>query len=114
MYLKIAIVFHNGPDHDLHFIIKKLADELKKQFTCLEGNAEEYLTFTAPIEKEVARIDKNGDEITKNISYVLQFIDSARFLTSPLSNLVNNLSEGIHRINICVVTKAINKSLMKN
>ena len=87
---------------------------MKKQFTCLEGNTGKYLTFTAPIEKEVARIDKNGEEITKNISYVLQFIDSARFMTSSLSNLVNNLSEEIHRINICVVTTAINKSLMKN
>ena len=32
------------------------------------------------------------------ISYILQFIDSARFMTSLLSNLVNNVSEGIHRI----------------
>ena len=36
-------------------------------------------------------------EITKNISYMLQFIDSARFMASSLLNLVNNLSEGIHR-----------------
>ena len=34
----------------------------------------------------------------KNIYYVLQFIDSARFMASSLSNLVNNLSEGIHTI----------------
>ena len=54
--------------------------------------------FTVPIEKEVTRIDKNGEEITKNISYILQFIDSARFMASSLSNLVNNLFEGIHRI----------------
>ena len=32
------------------------------------------------------------------MSYILQFIDSARFMTSSLSNLVNNLSEGIHKI----------------
>ena len=50
------------------------------------------------IEKEVTKIDKNGEEITKNISYILQFIDSARFMASSLSNLVNNLSEGIHII----------------
>ena len=30
------------------------------------------------------KIDKNGEEITKNISYLLQFIDSARFMASPL------------------------------
>ena len=43
-------------------------------------------------------MDKNRKEITKNISYILQFIGSARFMASSLSNLVNNLSEGIHRI----------------
>ena len=44
------------------------------------------------------RIDKNGEEMTKNISYILQFIDNTRFMASSLSNLVNNLSEEIHRI----------------
>ena len=43
-------------------------------------------------------IDKNVEEITNNMSYVLQFINTARFITSSLSNLVNNLSEGIHKI----------------
>ena len=61
-------------------------------------NSEKYLTFTVPIEKKVTRIYKKGEKITKNISYILQFIDSARFMASSLSNLVNNLSEGIHRI----------------
>ena len=32
------------------------------------------------------------EEINENISYVLQFIDSARFMASSLSNLVNDLS----------------------
>ena len=50
------------------------------------------------MEKEVTRIDKNGEEITKTISYILQFIDSARFMATLLSNLVNNLSEGTHTI----------------
>ena len=44
------------------------------------------------------RIDKHEKEVTKNISYILQFIDSARFMASSLSNLVNNLFEGIHEI----------------
>ena len=39
-----------------------------------------------------------GKKITKNISYILQFIDSARFMASSSSNLVNNHSEGIYRI----------------
>ena len=48
---------------------------------------------------EVARIEKNGEEIAKNISHILQFIESARFMTISLSYLVNNLFEGIHKIN---------------
>ena len=67
------------------FIIKELAEEFKKQFTCL-------------VEKDVARIYKNGEEITKNISYILQFINSGRFMEGSWLNLVNNLYEGIHKI----------------
>ena len=95
---KIPAVFNNGSNYDYHFIIKELAEEFKKQFTCLGENTKKYITFSVPLEKEVKRIDKNGEEITKNISYILQFIDSARFTASSLSNLVNNFSEGIHRI----------------
>ena len=29
------IVFHNGSNYDYHFITKELAEEFKKQFTCL-------------------------------------------------------------------------------
>ena len=41
---------------------------------------------------------KNGKWITKNLSYKLQFIVSPRFLSSLLSNLVNNVAEGIHKV----------------
>ena len=95
---KIPIVFHNRSNYDYYFIIKELAEEFTKQLTCLCETTEKYITFTVPIEKEVTRIDKNGEEITKNISYILQFIDSARFMASSLSNLANNLSDRIHRI----------------
>ena len=88
---KIPIVFHNGSNYNYHFIIKELAEELKK-ITCLE-NTEKYITFTVPIEKEDRRIDKYGEEITKKISYILQLIDRAKFMTSPLPNFYR-----IHRI----------------
>ena len=70
--------------------MKKLAEKLEKQFTCLGENTEKYITFTVPIEKEFTRINKNGEEIIKNTSYILEFIDSARVVVSSLSNLVNN------------------------
>ena len=57
-----------------------------------------HITFTVPISKEVTRIDKNGKESTKNISYPLQFSDSTRFMARSSSDLVNDLSEGIHII----------------
>ena len=53
---------------------------MKKQFTCLGGNIKKYITFTVPTEKEVTIIDKNREEITKNMSYILQFIDTAWFM----------------------------------
>ena len=37
-------------------------------------------------------------KLQKNISYIIQFIDSTRFIAGSLSNLANSLSEGIHRI----------------
>ena len=48
--------------------------------------------------KEVMRINKNKEVFEKNTSYKLQFIDSTKFIASSLSNLVNNLSDEIHRI----------------
>ena len=67
-----SLNFQNGSNCNYHFIIKELAEEFKKQFTCLEENTEKYITFTVQ-QKKVTRIDKNGKEVTKNISYILQF-----------------------------------------
>ena len=67
-----------------------------KQFACSGENTEKQLTFAVPLEKEVARINANGEEMTKDRTYILQFIDSTRFMTRSLSNLVNNLSEVLH------------------
>ena len=37
-------------------------------------------------------------EFTKTLSYKFTFIDGTRFMTSSLSNLVDNLAHGIHKI----------------
>ena len=39
------------------------------------------------MQKEVWRIDKKGEEITKKLSYILQFTDSPKFIRSLLSNI---------------------------
>ena len=95
---KIPITLHDGSNYDYQFIIKELAEEFKKHFTCLGENTQKYITFTVLIEKKVKRIDKNGEEIESNISYILHFNDSARFMASSLSDLVNKPPEVIHTI----------------
>ena len=50
---RVLIVFHNRSNYDYQFIIKELAEEFKKQFTCSGENTEKCITFTVPIEKEV-------------------------------------------------------------
>ena len=73
MSKEISIVFHNGFNCGYYFIIKKLTKEVKEK-------------VSVPIEKEVTKIDKNWEEIRKNISYRLKFIDSANFMVSQLSS----------------------------
>ena len=69
---KILIAFRNGSNYDYQFIIKGLVEKFEKRFTCLGENTEkkkQNIIFTVPIKKEVTRTDKNGEEITKNLSY---------------------------------------------
>ena len=93
---QILVVFHNGSNYDYYFIITELAKEFQKQFTCLGKNIEKYIAYAALI--EVTMINDRAEETTKNISYILQFIDGVRVMVSSLLNLVNNRSERIHRI----------------
>ena len=59
-----------------------------------------------PTEKEVTRIDKNGEEITKYIlTYIIRFIDSARFMASSLSNIVSNLEFIKLNVNMAMTIK---------
>ena len=57
--------FHNGTNYDYHFIIRELAEEFGKQFTCFGENTEKCITFTVLIGKEVTRIEENRELITK-------------------------------------------------
>ena len=86
-----SVVFHNGSTYEYHFIIKKLAKEVKGKFECLGENTEKYVTFSVPIEKE--RDDG------KPIVYKIKFIDSFRFASASLSSLVDSLSDELYNIN---------------
>ena len=91
---EIPVVFHNGSTYDYHFIIKELVKEFDGNFECLGESTEKCITFSVPLKKKI----KNKDI---EITYKLKFIDSYRFMSSSLSKLVDNLSEGIHN-NKCV------------
>ena len=95
---EIPVVFHNGSTYDYHFIIKELVKEFDGNFECLGENTEKYITFSAPIKK---KIENKNIEIT----YKIKFIDSYRFMSMPLSKLIDNLSEGIHN-NKCADCKS--------
>ena len=85
---EIPVVFHNGSTYDYHFIMKELVKEFEGNFDCLGENTEKYITFSVPLKK---KIENKNLEIT----YKIKFIDSFRFMSSSLSKLVDNLSEGI-------------------
>ena len=87
---KIHAVFHTGSTYDCHFVIKELAEEFEGQFECLGENTEKYLTVLMPIKKEL----DNG----KKSTYKIKFIDSFTFMFSSLSNVVDNLFDGVHNI----------------
>ena len=48
--------------------------------------------------KKVAKIDKDRNESVVTTSYKINFIDSARFMATSLSRLVDNLTEGIYKV----------------
>ena len=100
----IPVIFHNGSTYDYHFVIKELAGEFDGNFECL---GEIYV----PIKKKIE--NKNID-----ITYKIKFIDSFRFMATPLSKLVDNLTDNIHndkcikcKSNLCFV-RAINEKLI--
>ena len=45
------------------------------------GRKEKYKTFSIPIKKKIKKINKDGNESVATISYKINFIDSARFMT---------------------------------
>ena len=90
---EIPGVFHNDFTYDYHFIIKELAEKFEGQFEWLGEKRENsffFFSFLVLIEKEL----DNRREAT----YKIKFIDSFRFFSSSLSNLNDNLSNGIRNI----------------
>ena len=59
---EIPVVFHNASNYDYHLIIRELANTFQGQFKCLVENTKNCKRFSIPTEKEVTKIDKDGNE----------------------------------------------------
>ena len=80
----IPIIIHNA-SYDTHFIINQLAEEFNGELDCTGENIEKYITFSVSIKK------KRDDD--KTITHKLRFIDSFRFMSASLSDIVDNILE---------------------
>ena len=95
---EIPGVFHSGSSYDYHSVIKELENEFGGKLECLKEDTEKHKTFSVPIENQMTKIYKDGNESVETIAYKIKFIDSARFIGSSLKNPVDNLAKGIHKI----------------
>ena len=78
----------------------------------LGENTEKYKTFSVPIEKEVTKIDKDGNESVVTISYKIKIIDRARFLASSLFLLIIFQKEFI-KLNVKIVVVFLSMKMSK-
>ena len=70
------------------FILKSI--KFKGELNSIGENNEKYMTFSVPIKKEC-----DNDKI---IAYKLRFIEGFRFMSTSLSELVDNMSENFNSI----------------
>ena len=82
----------------LSFYHKRVTKRIQKTIYFFRRKYSKIHNFYSLNREKVTRIDKNGEKIVKNVSYMLQCTDSARFMANSFLNLVNNLSEGLHWI----------------
>ena len=85
----IPIIIHNA-SYNTHFIFNQLVEEFNGELKSIGQNMEKYITFAVPIKK------KRDD--SKTITYKVRFIDSFRFMTTSLSELVDNMSENFSSV----------------
>ena len=82
----ILLMITNGKKY--HYLavtnLSALLQGNSKNLNCIGENMEKYITFSVPIKKEC----DGGKTITRK----LRFIDSFRFISTSLSELVDNIS----------------------
>ena len=74
--------------------------------------------FFRSYKKEIRKDDKDGNDVITAASYKIKFIDSTRFTRNSLSNHLDDLAEGIHKIkcqdcNRFLESESVNDNLIK-
>ena len=84
----VPVVFHNLANYDSHLFIKNLSDT-SGNIDCIPTNKEKYISFTKNIKVGEYKDKKTGE--MKDKKFKIRFIDSFKFMSTSLDNLVNNL-----------------------
>ena len=95
---EICVVFHNRSNYDNHVIIKELANKFQGTMWMSWERNRKVQNFFLFDREDVVKVDKAGNENIITISDKIKFIDSAIFMVSSISNFVDNLEEGMHKI----------------
>ena len=85
----IPVVFHNLSGYDSHLFIKNLGFT-DGTIDCIPNNDEKYISFTKNIVVG-SYTNKKGKDTP--IKHKIRFIDSFKFMSEKLENLVNNLPD---------------------
>ena len=87
----IPVIAHNLSNYDLHFITKALSNSNSENtYSVIPSTEEKYISLTISVYIK-SYTDKNGK--LKKVYENLRFIDSYKFMLSPLSKLVEYLPE---------------------
>jgi hypothetical protein len=82
------VFFHNLANYDSHLFIKELG-KTEGDLSCIPNNEEKYISFSKMI--EVGTYRKEGK--VKKKFHELRFVDSLKFMSAPLGDLVKNLKD---------------------
>ena len=86
--LFLPVIFHNLQGYDSHLFIKQLA-EVSGDLSTIPSTEEKYITFSKRITVDHYYSKNMGKLLPKK--FEIRFIDSFKFLSTSLANLVSNL-----------------------
>ena len=86
--LILPVIFHNLQAYDSHLFIKQLA-KVSGDLSCIPSTEEKYISFSKRIVVDHYYSKNMGKLLPKN--FEIRFIDSFKFLSTSLADLVSNL-----------------------